>query len=311
MPELLRLKAACIAAVSLASIGMAERARAAESGFSIYPLGSLAFGAGATPPPGFYVTSATGYYKAIIQTNNLIGGVATLGLDVKFLQQQYNFMYVPTAQFLGGQLGLSVNVPAGCVNLDAAIVIIRSRSESVSGCGFGDMWARAQLGWHLGDFLHTIYVTGFAPTGRYDTGFNPNIGLNRPAVDVTWAASWLERTTGIEFSGAAGFTFNAENTATQYKSGDELHFEWAVGKKFGALQLGFAGYHYWQITDDSGPGATLGAFRGQINGVGPAASYVTKIADNIVVFNARIYFEYGAMNRFEGATSLASATVRF
>ena len=304
-------KVACVSAIALSCTATIERAQAAESGFSIYPLGSLGFGAGATPPPGFYFTSAIGYYKGIIQANNLIGGVGTLGLDVKFLQSQYNFLYVPATQFLGGQLGLSVNIPAGCVNLDAAIVFVRSRSESVSGCGFGDMWARAQLGWHLGDFSHTIYVTGFAPTGRYDVGFNPNIGLNRPAVDVTWAASWLERTTGIEFSGAAGFTFNAENTATQYKSGDEFHFEWAVGKKFGALQLGFAGYHYWQVTGDSGPGATLGPFRGQVNAAGPAASYVTKIVDHIVIFNARIYFEYDAKNRFEGSTSLASATVRF
>jgi hypothetical protein len=53
------------------------------------------------------------------------------------------------------------------------------------------MSARAQLGWTVGEFSDTFAVTGFAPTGKYEPEFYPDIGLNRPAVDTTWA--FIER----------------------------------------------------------------------------------------------------------------------
>ena len=107
----------------------AERAGAAESGFTIYPLGGQAFESGATPPPGFYVTPAIGYYHGAIRTNNLIGGVATFGLDVQIALPQVNFLYVPATEIFGGRLGLSVNVPTGCVDLDAQLVLACLRDD--------------------------------------------------------------------------------------------------------------------------------------------------------------------------------------
>jgi hypothetical protein len=306
-----RSKVVCAAAISAAWLGVVEQVIGAESGFSIYPLGSMSFSAGTTPPPGFYATSVLGYYRANFARDNLFGGVAALGLDLKFVQSALNLLYVPQHEFLGARLGVSVTAPVGCIDLQANLVVLQSRSAATSGCGLGDMSGRVQLGWTRGDFSHTLYLTGFAPTGRYDKGFNPNIGLNRPAIDVTWAASWLERQSSIELSGSAGFTFNFENTATQYLSGNEFHLEWAVGKKFGTVQLGFGGYHYWQITPDSGPGATLGGFKGRTNGIGPAASWGTQIADHAVVFSGRFFVEYDVMNRFQGTSSTLSATVRF
>lgn len=168
----------------LALAASAGRVSAAESGFSIYPLGSLSFDAGVPPPPGFYATTAVGYYHGAFRTQNLIGGVPTIGLDVKFVAPALNLLYVPTAEVLGGRFGVSVTAPVGCVDFSAQLVLANlNAAREVSGCGYGDMSARVQLGWTLGDFSHTIYVTGFAPTGRYDTGFVPDIGLNRPAAD--------------------------------------------------------------------------------------------------------------------------------
>ena len=44
----------------------AGRATAAEYGFSSYGLGGAAFGAGATPPPGTYLTAVSAYYSGKI-----------------------------------------------------------------------------------------------------------------------------------------------------------------------------------------------------------------------------------------------------
>jgi hypothetical protein len=45
---------------------------AAEYAFTTYPLGSLSFGAGITPPPVVYVTDAVSFY------NGSIGATSTL-----------------------------------------------------------------------------------------------------------------------------------------------------------------------------------------------------------------------------------------
>ena len=71
--------------------------------------------------------------------------------------------------------------------------------------------------------------TFWSPTGRCETGFFPIIGLHRPGIDTSWAFTWVDKATKLQFNGAAGFTFNFENTATDYQSGDEFHFEWAIG----------------------------------------------------------------------------------
>jgi hypothetical protein len=40
-------------------------------------------------------------------------------------------------------------------------------------------------------------------------------------------------------------TFNLINTATNYRSGDELHFEWALNQHFpNGLAAGVGGYYY-------------------------------------------------------------------
>ena len=47
----------------------------------------------------------------------------------------------------------------------------------------------------------------------------------------------------LPMKGPAGFTFNFENTATNYQSGDDFHWEWAVGFEcVKGLVLGVVGY---------------------------------------------------------------------
>ena len=48
-----------------ALLASAVESTAAEYAFSTYGLGSAAFAAGVTPPPGTYVTEAISFYSAI------------------------------------------------------------------------------------------------------------------------------------------------------------------------------------------------------------------------------------------------------
>jgi hypothetical protein len=133
---------------------------------------------------------------------------------------------------LGGTLGVSLTVGVGYVDLLAQISIgtLAGQAET-DGFGVTDAVPRAHRGWHHGNFHHLVYVQGLLPTGRYDLGFNPNIGLNRPAIDLGWAFTWIEETTKLEFDGVVGFTTSFENDLTNYDSGDDFHFEWAIGRE--------------------------------------------------------------------------------
>ena len=134
---------------------------------------------------------------------------------------------------------------------------------------FGDPIGSAVIGWHAGNWHWSLGALLNAPAGYWQRRKLSNIGFNRWAVDLSASATWLDPKSGIELSGTAGITFNWENHATDYKTGDEGHLEFAlmrhVGKNF---SFGVAGYHYQQLTGDSGSGAHLGPFKGRVSAFG-------------------------------------------
>jgi hypothetical protein len=306
-PVLLALGAAC----ALVASGM--ESAATEYAFSTYGLGSAAFGAGVTPPPGTYVTEAASFYSATIGTTVSFGGITiNPGAAVDAFAAATNILYVPQRKVLGGHLGLAVTLPVGHLDIEATLGGPFGLSRSTDGWGFGDVTSRAQLGWQHGELSHLVYVQAVAPTGRWQRGFSPIIGLHRPGIDTGWAFTWTDRTKKLQLNGSTGVTFNFENTETDYKSGDEFHFEWAVGLEFApGLLIGVVGYDYRQISDDSGAGARIGPFRGRVDAVGPGLTYTTLFGQTPFILNVRHYHEFNVHNRWEGQSTIVSGTLRF
>jgi hypothetical protein len=295
-------------------VAASMHAEATEYAFSTYGLGGSAFGAGVTPPPGIYVTTAAAFYSGEIGGAINFGGVVlNAGAKVEGFSSAQNLLYVPERKFLGGNLGLSVTIPVGHVDIDATVGVGPfSASRQADGWGFGDILSKAQIGWQHGEFAHTIYVQAVAPTGRYEPGFFPIIGLHRPGIDTGWAVTWTDRTKKLQLNGTAGFTFNFENTETNYRSGNEFHFEWAAGLEFApGLVIGVVGYDYRQLTGDSGSGALLGPFKGRVDAIGPGLSYTTLIDKTPLILNVRHYHEFNAEKRWEGNSTVLSGTIRF
>ena len=307
----MRTRQSSLQAIIAACLLLAFRAEAnaTEYAFSTYGLGGVAFGAGVTPPAGTYVTSVTGFYSGKIGGAVDFGHVViNAGAKVEAFTSGANLLYVPERKLFGGNLGLSVTVPVGHVDIDATLAAGPSRE--VDGWGLGDIVSKAQLGWRRGDFSHTVYVQAVAPTGRYETGFFPIIGLHRPGIDTGWAFTWTDKASKLQFNGALGFTFNFENNKTDYKSGNEFHFEWAIGREFApGLVIGVVGYDYRQLTDDSG--GALGAFKGSVDAVGAGLSYTTIVGKTPLVLNLRHYQEFNAENRWEGNSTLGTATFKW
>jgi hypothetical protein len=289
-------------------------ADATEYTFSTYGLGSMAFGAGATPPPGNYVSAATTYYHGKISGNINFGGIIfDAGARVELLAGAVSGLYVHDQTVLGGHLGVSVTIPVGHIDVEAtASVGPLSGTRETSGAGLGDVVTRLQLGWQHGDFSHLVWVQAVAPTGRYEPGFFPIIGLNRPGIDSGWAFTWTHKASKLQFNGAVGFNFNFENDRTDYLSGNELHFEWAVGYEVAkGLLIGVVGYDWRQLTGDSGAGARLGPFEGRVDAIGPGLSYTTLIDKMPLIINVRHYEEFAAERRLSGSLSIATVTLKF
>lgn len=128
---------------------------------------------------------------------------------------------------------------------------------------------QSAAGMAQGDFSHPVDLQAVAPTGRWQPGFTPLIGLHRPGIDTGWAFTWEHKPSKLQLNGSAGVTFNFENTKTDYQTGNEFHFEWAIGREFAnSLVIGIVGYDYRQLTGGSGAGALIGPFKGSVDAIG-------------------------------------------
>ena len=299
--------------VSLLTVA-SHRGQAVEYAFPTYALGESAFSAGVTPPPGIYISTVIGTFNGELAGTATFGGVTVnAGAKVDAFMPALSFLYVPDRKLFGGNLGLSITVPGGWMDIRAGDEVqAQGFSREVNTWGMGDVVPRVQLGWQYGDFAHTVYLEAIAPTGFWGPGFSPLIGFNRTSIDTGWAFTWTDKRTKLQVSGTAGFTFNFENPQTNYQSGNEFHFEWAVGFQcMPGLVIGLVGYDYRQLNGDSGSGDPVGPFRGSLDAIGPGLSYTTIIDKRPVTFNLRYYHDYDFDKHFHGDTTIASATVRF
>ncbi len=210
-----------------------------------------------------------------------------------------------------GQYGRATASIAGTLTAIAGpIVATRSGVLEGSLSSYGDLAPIAQLLWNYGVNNYMAYVTGNIPVGDYDPMRVPNIGLGHGAIDMGGAYTYLDQATGIEFSGVAGFTYNFENSDTQYRSGIDFHFDWGASHYLTKqLFVGVAGYAYQQITDDSGQNPILGGFRSRVFGVGPQIGYNFPVGDMQGFLGLRGYGEFGAANRPSGWNTWLTFTI--
>ncbi len=106
----------------------------------------------------------------------------------------------------------------------------------------------------------------------------------------------LSLLTGIEASAVRGVTVNMINTATNYQSAAELHFEGALNEHFPfGLAAGVGGYK--QLTPDGGSGDMVGAFRGRVAAIGSLLSYTFREGTQGVILSGRWSHEFDVTHR--------------
>lgn len=244
-------------------------AAATESGGSIYPNGVENFLVGAMPPPGFYpLVYATRYHATELRDDHGKDIAAAIGgfrADVAGVIPR--FIWVTGQKLLGGQLAVHAIVPM--LNVDVRVGANQQRNT-----GIGDLNLAAALGYHVSPNLHyVVALETNAPTGRYDRSDVANLGRNYWNIEPLVAVSYIQAT-GLNADLKLMYDYNFRNKDTDYKSGQELHADYALGWGLGnGFVAGVSGYVYRQITDDKVAGLTVTGNSGRAVAIGPSMRY--------------------------------------
>ncbi|NYT32749.1 transporter [Rhizobium sp. WYCCWR 11128] len=293
-----------IAAVAL----LPNLAFAAERGAGFYLLGSKGPAAGILPPPGVFFQNDIWIYNGNLGGGKQLptGGRIAVGVEGKAVLAAPTVLWVLREEVLGGRLGFGATVPFGWMETDADLTLAGPRGGTASGSitdtifTIGDPVVSGTLGWDAGNFHWTTGFLVNVPIGDYQDGEISNLAFHHWGADISAAVTWLDPTIGLDLSAAVGMTFNAENPATDYRTGNEFHVEWAAVQHFNEqFDAGLVGYYYDQVSGDSGAGASSD-FKGRVAAIGATIGWTFKAGEVPISTRIKYFHEFAAENRAEG-----------
>lgn len=282
-------KTAFILAIAVFTMTAAVSSYASEGGGNSYPNGAESIMAGAVPPPGFYFINYLNYYTADKIADN-DGDAVPVDPEINVLVNVFRFVYTSPKKLLGGFLGAHTIIPVA-LDMDIEMMGMKDSNE-----GLGDITVGGLLSWHSKNWHFATALDLIVPTGKYDKNDLINPGRNYYMVEPAVGATYLSDN-GIEASVKVMYDFNTENNDTDYKTGQEFHFDYFTGYHFAKSWVaGIGGYYYKQVTDDEVNGVDVENNKGQVFAYGPAIQYQYKNMS----FIAKYQNETMVRNRSEG-----------
>ena len=182
-------------------------ARADEGGVPFWFSGQYASLAAVPATPGWSLPMQGYYYGGDAFKAFTRGDSITLGLKTRLPLVLTQPTYAPDTKLLGGQFAVGVGFGYGLntTQTDASVSslgIALGRSDSV--WGFTDLYPIASLAWSSGVHNWMTYLTGDIPVGAYDSQRLSNIGIGHGAIDAGGAYTYLNQSTGWQFSAVLG-----------------------------------------------------------------------------------------------------------
>lgn len=331
-----QLRLACAIAI-LAPLASAQ---ATEFGNSHADLGYIDTLAGLPLAPGFYLRDDVNI-QVSGRVNDQSGNQVSLNLGRAVIPAKFrntveanivSAAYVPDWKipYLDASVGAAAYEFIANSRAGFSTKLGIPESGANSKAGFGDITVvPIFIGYNVpGTDFHFVFspLEFTAPIGRYDRHdpIGNNLGLNywsyRPALEMTYLNK-----TGQELSINLGASFNTQNDATKYRSGNEFYFTW-VGQQYFSEQfaVGLGGYYYKQTGDDTQNGRVVntsrlpnGLFdplnggpgnRGETFAIGPVISYNYS---HDLVFQAHWDHEVFAYNRAQKDQVYVRGVVHF
>ncbi|MBV9273500.1 MAG: transporter, partial [Verrucomicrobia bacterium] len=245
----------------------------------VYPLGMSATNPGVTPEAGFtYSNQFLFYSRSELKDAN--GKVTATGQN-SVIMDMNSFIWVSKSRIpaLGGAI-------YSCIaTLPIANNSLTSDAEGPisGGGGFADSYYQpVVLGWRKERANIRLHYGFLAPTGRYDSNSNNNVGSGYWTNTISSGQTFYlssNKTTAV--SAFELYEFHTVQNGTGIHPGETLNLDYSVTRTLPLnrnvqLQIGLVGYEQWQTTDKTGPTITpaQGAAHYRVNSVGFAANTV-------------------------------------
>ncbi|MBR0789605.1 transporter [Bradyrhizobium manausense] len=299
-------------ATALAMAGFGTQPALADAGGVSFWLPGLMGSLAATPAvPGWaystiyiHLQDNAGKGQSFITPGGGTGAV-TAGLNAHADVLVQGLTYTSPLSVFGGQAAFTVLAAPGNIGVGIDATLTGPRGNTISGSAsdnrttMTDVFYQGTLKWNQGVHNEMVYITGNIPSGTYDSSRLANLSFGFPAVDAGAGYTYLDPKSGHEFSVVSGLTYNFMNGALQYQNGIDFHVDWAASQFITkTIHVGLAGYYFQQLTDDSGPGAKLGGFRGMSVGIGPQIGFIIPMNNGYQGYlNLRGYKDLEVENR--------------
>jgi len=282
------------------------------SGMSIAPY------AGVIPPePGLAVATGETYYEGSIGGGRSvpIAGLLVASVDMKASFTPIALFYIwptPTKEW---NFASAVSFPLAWLevtaNLSLGPLSIR-KTESTFGL-FDLVFTPIVASHHFSQTDHLAFsFTFWAPTGSFEKGRLVNLSQNTWTFIPGVAYTKILPEDNIELTGIWQMEFDTEDHATHYQNGILSDLEVLAIKRFkNGLGIGFVESWIQQVNDDAGAPAALNGFAGRAFGIGPIATYSTKVGKSHLDLSARWIHDFGVSQRVEGDAFNLRASLEF
>ncbi len=166
--------------------------------------------------------------------------------------------------------------------------------------GFGDLFvAPLGLSWGWKHFDATFYYGFTAPTGRYETGADDNIGLGFWTHQFQGFGYWYPKESQTTaFMLGLTYELNSKIKGEDFNPGNRFSLEYGLSQYITErFEISFMGGNNWQISDDKGEEVNWNAAVHDRKGTLGFSAAVWAVKERLYV-GARYMFDYGAIQRF-------------
>jgi hypothetical protein len=276
--------------------------------------GDFGLQSGSQAPPGLYLIAPL-YVRYDSDTlRNGLGNALPAETEINVNAYVFGVTWVSNAKVLGANYSFQFYLPFTNNALEAPILGIDQSTDT----GLTDLYVQPiNLGWHTknADFIAGLGI--FAPTGRYESGADDNLGLGMWSFELFGGATFFfDEAKSWHVATTAFYETHTGKEGSDVRVGDILTFEGGLGKSFkqGMWNVGLAYYAQFKVTDDdfgldlSLP-PTFQPAKHQGFGVGPEVSIPIASKRKLYGFlNFRYLWETGVRNNLEGNLFVVTAS---
>ncbi len=263
------------------------------------------------PPKGCYYVQYNSFYSSdtFKNSNGIKVDTVTIGDTIIMVELDVDvFSITPTLicntglKVLGAEYAFYAALSVANSSLGATLTI-RDQGLTVneSQVAFGDLYLQPLwLGWRGKRYDLSAGYGFYAPLGQYTPRARDNVGLGFWSHEFRGSGTYYvteKRTTALMLT--VNYELNADRKqGFDLKPGDYIAAEWGLSQYLSErLEVGFAGSHIWQITDDTGADRR-NTVHDRVHGMGFQAGYwPIKQKLNLT---GRLLWEFGARDRLEG-----------